>query len=138
MNGSAIMISRKHKVGYNGNGNGKSSNNGNNGHNGSGRNGKVELSDLCSLFAPAKDNTAERAETIWLKGHREYIESGIWKCSQSPTGAHHWTGDEQTLTCKHCLKTQEAPQTLPEWAMQIIHHRKHDAKMARALEEQFV
>lgn len=21
---------------------------------------------------------------------KEYIKSGVWKCSESPTGAHHW------------------------------------------------
>ena len=22
--------------------------------------------------------------------HNKYIESGEWKCAESPTGAHHW------------------------------------------------
>jgi len=32
-----------------------------------------------------------------------YIESGRWKCEDSPTGAHHWVqlaGD--VFKCKHC------------------------------------
>ena len=34
--------------------------------------------------------------------YREYIESGRWKCSQSPTGAHYWIGSSILLQCKYC------------------------------------
>jgi len=41
---------------------------------------------------------------------KEYLKSGVWKCSSSPTGAHHWmqmTESERLRTrgyfrCKYC------------------------------------
>lgn len=41
---------------------------------------------------------------------KDYFKSGIWKCPDSPTGAHHWVHMEQTeklrndgyFQCKYC------------------------------------
>ena len=37
---------------------------------------------------------------------REYIESGAWKCSQSPTGSHHWVVKGRKMECKYCKKVR--------------------------------
>jgi len=45
---------------------------------------------------------------------KKYLESGSWKCSDSPTGAHHWiikrikTG--KIMICKYCKNLQRLPQ----------------------------
>ncbi len=31
-----------------------------------------------------------------------YYQAGTWRCSQSPTGAHHMVGDAYVGTCKFC------------------------------------
>ena len=34
---------------------------------------------------------------------KEYLESGIWKCGKSPSGAHWWIGDESNwFSCQYC------------------------------------
>jgi len=44
---------------------------------------------------------------------KEYLESGSWKCSDSPTGAHYWiitrikTG--KIMICKHCKGVRRLP-----------------------------
>lgn len=35
------------------------------------------------------------------QGYAEYVSGGSWKCSSSPTGAHHWIVGRTTV-CKHC------------------------------------
>lgn len=45
---------------------------------------------------------------------KKYIESGVWKCTPSPTGAHHWVEVERRSTkslfvCKYCLGAKEFP-----------------------------
>ena len=41
---------------------------------------------------------------------KQYMESGSWRCSDSPTGTHHWiitrvkTGE--IITCKYCKETR--------------------------------
>jgi len=38
---------------------------------------------------------------------RKYVESGRWKCKESPTGAHHWVELESgKFTCKYCLESR--------------------------------
>lgn len=47
--------------------------------------------------------------------HKEYLESGVWKCTQSPTGAHYWVEinkNEETrglFLCKYCLDVKRFP-----------------------------
>ena len=50
--------------------------------------------------------------------HEEYLASDVWKCTDSPTGAHHWieiqhTADGQFHTglfyCKWCHDSKRFP-----------------------------
>ncbi len=34
--------------------------------------------------------------------HKIYLESDVWKCPKSPTGAHHWRGTVLLMKCIHC------------------------------------
>ena len=42
--------------------------------------------------------------TLISKADAEYIRSGRWMCSESPTGAHHWveTSVSKLFDCKYC------------------------------------
>jgi hypothetical protein len=42
--------------------------------------------------------------------HAEYLKGDSWKCSSSPSGAHHWILGRRTI-CKYCL-TVEKPQAV--------------------------
>ena len=35
---------------------------------------------------------------------KKYLESDVWKCRKSPTGAHHWIVTESKERCKYCHK----------------------------------
>jgi len=41
--------------------------------------------------------------------YAEYLEGNSWRCSKSPTGAHHWIVGNQ-IVCKYCLMVKQ-PQT---------------------------
>lgn len=41
------------------------------------------------------------------QAHDDYVQSGRWKCEQSPTGAHYWIGDSRMIKCKYCGKEQK-------------------------------
>jgi hypothetical protein len=43
---------------------------------------------------------------IFGQERAEYIKSNDWKCSISPTGAHHWIINRQTI-CKYCSKVEQ-------------------------------
>jgi len=43
----------------------------------------------------------------------EYLKGDSWKCSSSPTGAHHWIIRRQTI-CKYCLTTKQIKDTQPD------------------------
>lgn len=88
--------------------------------------------------AVAVDPVAVSQREMWDRAHQRYLESGVWKCSLSPTGAHHWIGDEVSLTCKYCKKVTEAPVGLPSWVLQTIYHKQRTAVMKRLLVEQFI
>lgn len=59
---------------------------------------------------------------------QQYIDSDVWKCADSPTGAHHWvqnllvdsglTLDEMPFVCKFCrgVKFMESFYTYSRWA----------------------
>ena len=53
-----------------------------------------------------------------------YIESGIWKCSQSPTKAHHWVGNNIEMECKYCHQKQKVEFRVTTWE---ISHRQGSA-----------
>ena len=39
-------------------------------------------------------------------GYVDYLNGENWRCSNSPTGAHHWVIGHQT-TCKYCLAVRQ-------------------------------
>ena len=45
--------------------------------------------------------------------HKRYIESGRWKCSSSPTNAHHWIDhhSDGIFICKWCFDVRKFPRT---------------------------
>jgi len=48
-----------------------------------------------------------------MSGYQQYIESGCWKCTSSPTGAHHWIEqDSSHFACKYCQATRVMPVTI--------------------------
>ncbi len=49
----------------------------------------------------------------------EYLKGDSWRCSSSPTGAHHWIIRRQTI-CKYCLKTKQ-PQDIQSDKATVIH-----------------
>ncbi len=53
-------------------------------------------------------------------GEREYLASGDWKCSESPSGAHRWDWNVKPAVCKICAKVNivaaRAASTLPATA----------------------
>jgi hypothetical protein len=38
--------------------------------------------------------------------YAEYLEGDSWKCSKSPTRAHHWIVGSETI-CKYCLMAKQ-------------------------------
>ncbi len=40
-----------------------------------------------------------------------YIESKMWKCDESPTGAHYWLLNDH-MFCIHCKETKEIPEPI--------------------------
>lgn len=50
--------------------------------------------------------------------HKEYLASDVWKCTASPTGAHHWIEIQHAIGkdfhtglfyCKWCRDSREFP-----------------------------
>ena len=39
-------------------------------------------------------------------GHAEYLKGDSWRCSSSPSGAHHWIIGGETI-CKYCLTVKQ-------------------------------
>jgi hypothetical protein len=46
------------------------------------------------------------AKQITGQEHAEYLKGNSWRCSSSPSGAHHWIINSQRI-CKYCLKVEE-------------------------------
>lgn len=44
---------------------------------------------------------------IWAYSDTVYKNSEVWKCLQSPTGAHHWVIDGKLQHCQYCNVTKE-------------------------------
>lgn len=49
--------------------------------------------------------------------HIAYVQSGCWKCPDSPSGAHHWIEKSHATLpgvfyCKWCYEVKEFPVTL--------------------------
>jgi hypothetical protein len=40
--------------------------------------------------------------SVKISENKEFIDSERWKCSKSPTGAHHWMICSDQMTCKYC------------------------------------
>jgi hypothetical protein len=52
-----------------------------------------------------------------MRSHQEYVESGVWKCEESPTGAHWWVESTELnlFECKYCHATKKfRPQATTE------------------------
>jgi len=42
-------------------------------------------------------------QTLEANNFSEYYERGLWNCSASPTGAHHWLIDDRGMgQCEYC------------------------------------
>lgn len=46
--------------------------------------------------------------------YRAYLNSDVWKCAESPTGAHHWVEIRKYMVkslflCIHCKDAKEFP-----------------------------
>ena len=48
------------------------------------------------------DRPKKRSLSNMAAENKEYIDSGAWKCSESPRGAHHWIVYKENMVCKHC------------------------------------
>ncbi len=46
--------------------------------------------------------TAMKRKVMKIGHSSEYLTNELWKCSQSPTGAHYWLIINQGMTCKYC------------------------------------
>lgn len=52
--------------------------------------------------------------------YKDYIESGVWRCGKSPTGAHHWvevaigSKTRGLFICIWCEDTKKFPITYEE------------------------
>ena len=42
------------------------------------------------------------ARSIKVSENQEFMASDRWKCSKSPSGAHHWIIQRGQMTCKYC------------------------------------
>jgi len=45
--------------------------------------------------------------------HAAYLKGDGWKCSSSPTGAHHWRVGRHESVCKYCLLNNSLKPTAP-------------------------
>jgi len=43
------------------------------------------------------------------RDYDNYLNSDVWKCDRSPTGAHEWHGSTTELTCVHCNEIEILP-----------------------------
>lgn len=41
--------------------------------------------------------------------YNDYIKSGRWKCTDSPTGAHFWVERDGKFLCKYCGEERPVP-----------------------------
>lgn len=48
------------------------------------------------------NRTTVKPKVVKVAHYSEYLTSELWKCSQSPTGAHYWLIVNQGMTCKYC------------------------------------
>ena len=58
---------------------------------------------------------------IHIKGQEraQYLKGDSWRCSSSPSGAHHWIIQRQTI-CKYCHMVQQ-PQNIQSDKDTVIH-----------------
>jgi len=59
-----------------------------------------------------------------LAEHRRYVESGVWKCSKSPTGAHYWIIESRVMVCKYCKERRKVPREVPRKERRIALRNK--------------
>lgn len=73
------------------------------------------------------NSSKKRLKKKPLEVDKQYVDSEVWKCGDSPTGAHHWvqdldeesglTLDEMPFVCKYCrgVKFMESFYTYSKW-----------------------
>ena len=59
----------------------------------------VKSKELMGYTFKKKYNTDEK--------YQEYLIEDRWKCSHSPTGAHHWKIDNDKMKCAWCHKSKK-------------------------------
>jgi len=63
-------------------------------------------------------------ETLWNRAHREYVDSGRWKCPEHPNdknrGAHHWLAMNGDWVCVFCnqVKPHNEDECMPGWVLE--------------------
>lgn len=78
--------------------------------------GKAEVSVVGEVGLPiiseGLPSGSSKGEMMVKRNHKqdyaEYLEGDSWRCSKSPSRAHHWIVGSQTI-CKYCL-TAKHPQ----------------------------
>jgi len=60
------------------------------------------------------------------KWYNDYLRSDRWKCSESPTGAHHWVEhhSDGIFICKWCFDVKRFPRTFQGALEQTYGHGK--------------
>ena len=68
-----------------------------------------------------KTSSKESKKRRINKLDKVYLESGIWKCSLSPTGSHHWVIDAKGREqyCVYCKETRETPKATGYLSKQV-------------------
>ena len=63
-------------------------------------------------------------DTLWNKAHKEYVDSGRWKCPEHPDGknkgAHHWFAMNGDWVCIFCnqVKPHNEGECTPVWVLE--------------------
>jgi hypothetical protein len=51
--------------------------------------------------------------------HEVYVKGDIWRCSLSPSGAHSWEVNMETMECRYCYAKKS---TWPEVVKTALYH----------------
>ena len=53
----------------------------------------------------------------YISPYDNYLESGVWKCPDSPTKAHYWIVGATKMQCKYCHSEKGIEKTAFRFAM---------------------
>jgi len=56
------------------------------------------------------DDVERRRDVEYL----QYVDSGCWRCDNSPTGAHHWVEHLGLWFCIYCSEARRFPMTFTD------------------------